>query len=175
MLKEQIKVLEDALVSQIDPDRDINPLLEDTEEEKKVETEDEHSEEGEQGETDEDELTNSSYSDNMDSPEAPPEEPDVGEDSDVPADVEDLIAGLSPRTSSRCSSRSRSRSSSPSPPRAWSPTDSTIECKVVCGSRCQLPAHLSDRHLASIPPILDFPDFPSSDSDCSIKIIWETK
>ena len=159
MLKEQIKVLEDALVSQIDPDRDINPLLEDTEEEKEVETEDEHSEEG----------------DNMDSPEAPPEEPDVGEDSDVPADVEDLIAGLSPRTSSRCSSRSRSRSSSPSPPRAWSPTDSTIECKVVCGSRCQLPAHLSDRHLASIPPILDFPDFPSSDSDCSIKIIWETK
>ena len=170
VLKEEIKALKDLR------DHDINPLLEDSEEQKEEEQKEEETEyeQSEEGETDESELTTSSYSDNLDSPEAMPGDPEEGEDSDVHVDIEDLIAGPSPRrTSSRCSGRSQpSRSPSPAP-RARSPTDSTVECRLVCGSQCQLPGSESDKHRASIPPILEFSDDPSSDSNCSIKIIWE--
>ena len=201
VLREEVKALKELR------DRDIDPYLEDsaeeteeeekdeeqTEEEEKdeeqTEEQDEYEGDEDEAETDESELTSSSYSQNMDSPEEMPEDDDDEEEDSgveeveeedsvpVPIDIEEeeydvpikeLLGGLSPpRSSSRCSS---SRSSSPAQ-RPWTPTDSTVECRRVCGPTCQLSGSESSKHKASIPPILQFSDYSSSDSNSSVKII----
>ena len=192
VLRGEIKALKEVR------DADIALYLEDSEDEAEEEekeeqqTEEDEEDEDEEGdengaETDESELTSSSYSQGMDSPQEmsdddDDQEADSGVESveetdsipepvfieeaeyDVP--VEELLGGLSPERSSSPRSPSSARSSSPAS-RPWTPTDSTVECREVCGATCQLKASESSTHRTSIPPILQI----STDSDSSIEII----